>query len=97
MLQELYIEYAFSRLRVLDEVYNRLNDAKIQQKVKAKMDTTADLWIKAKISISEFIQECKDFDAYNACWPQTIHLRISRPQNRRTTHDPFSQPGPPFE
>lgn len=84
MLQESFVEYAFGKLRLLNDVYKGMNDAAILQKVKTKMDTRANLWIKVKFNITDFIQKCKDLAVYNARWPQNVCLVTARPQCQNT-------------
>lgn len=43
MQQEPYVEYVFWKLRMWHELYEVMNDAVLLQKVKTKMDVTADL------------------------------------------------------
>lgn len=90
MAKESYVEYAFCKLPMLREVYEGMNDASLLQKVKAKIDATADLWIKTKTNISNFIQECKHRDAYHARCPQNVPTPPSRMQMQNT----WQSPGP---
>lgn len=80
--QEPYVEYVFCTLRMVPEVYEGMNDAVLLQKVKTKIDTMAYLWIKVKNNITNFIKECKDFNAYHSCWPQNLRLATAQPKGK---------------